>query len=366
MEKLKVAVLGATGMVGQRFIEALVDHPYFEIGALAASAGRGGVRYADTGRWRLDAELPEEIGDMKLITMEVEEIKKAGVSIAFSALPSEIADDLERALAHEGIAVFSNAASHRMDPDVPLLIPEINHETVDMVKGRRGFIITNANCSTTGLAIPLKVLEPLGITRVFVSTYQAISGAGYPGIPSMDIMGNVVPYIKKEEEKIEIEAKKILGSYDPKAKRVTDADFQVHASCMRIPVIDGHMEAAEVEVQNRPDVEQVVELMESFEAPEHVRSLPTAPERPVIYLREPDRPQHRYDVNAGRPHRAWGMAVTVGRAKVVDNYVRVVLLSHNTRRGAAAGSVLNAELAYEKGCFDYVSDAAMVSSSGVE
>ena len=350
MVKLKAAILGATGMVGQRFIEALVDHPQFEVCALAASAGRDGNRYEDTKRWKLSSKLPKEIGDMRLITIEVDAIKKSGARVAFSALPSDVAVELERDLANEGIAVFSNTASHRMDADVPLLIPEVNHETIDMIEGKKGFIITNANCSTTGLVLPLKVLVPLGIKRVFTATYQAVSGAGYPGVPSLDIMGNIIPHIGGEEEKMQREAKKILGGYNPSSKTVENATFELHASCVRIPAIDGHFEVAEVEVDKKVREEEVIDLFESFESPGEVRHLPTAPQKPVIYRHEPDRPQHRYDVNAGEPReRAWGMAVSVGRVRVIENFVRFVLISHNTRRGAAPGSILNAELAMGKG-----------------
>lgn len=353
MAKIKAAILGATGMVGQRFIEALIDHPYFEICALAASAGRGGVRYADTGRWKLVTPLPDEIGNMRMITIDLEEIRKSGARIAFSALPSDVAIGLERNLAEAGIAVFSNTASHRMDEDVPLLIPEVNHETIDMIEGKRGFIVTNANCSTTGLVLPLKAVEPLGIKRVVVATYQAVSGAGYPGVPSLDIMGNLIPYIKGEEEKMRAEAVKILGQYDSASKKVTNASFELHASCVRIPAIDGHFEAAEVEVEKPVDEKKVVGLFEQFSSPAFVCDLPTAPERPILYRHEPDRPQHRYDVNAGEPaERAWGMAVSVGRVRVIENWVRFVVISHNTRRGAAPGSILNAELAYKKGFLD--------------
>jgi aspartate-semialdehyde dehydrogenase len=350
MAKTKVAILGATGMVGQRFIEALSDHPYFEVGALVASAKREGGRYEDTGRWKLASHLPEEIGRLALIAPDADKVAASGVRMAFSALPSDVAAGLEKYLAAKGIAVFSNTASHRMDADVPLLIPEVNHETIGMVENKKGFIVTNANCSTTGLAIPLKVLQPLGIRRVFVATYQAISGAGYPGVPSLDILANVIPYIGKEEEKMQTEVKKILGEYDPGSKTVKDADFEVHPSCVRVPVVDGHLEVVEVELTEKRSAGKIVELFERFESPKEILDLPTAPKKPVIYREEPDRPQHRYDVNAGEPHeRAWGMAVSVGRVRVMGNFVRFILLSHNTRRGAAPGSVLNAELAYSRG-----------------
>jgi aspartate-semialdehyde dehydrogenase len=350
MDKMRVAILGATGMVGQRFIEALIDHPFFEVGTLVASAKREGGKYIETGRWKLETPLPERIGEIKLIAPDAKKIASSGVRIAFSALPSDAATELETDLAKRGIAVFSNTASHRMDRDVPLLVPEVNHETIDMVEGKKGYIVTNANCSTTGLVLPLKVIQPLGIRRVFVATYQAVSGAGYPGVPSLDILANTVPYIGKEEEKMQIETKKILGTYVSSDRQVQDARFEIHASCVRIPVIDGHLEAVEVEVDKPRNETGVVELFERFEPPEVVKKLPTAPQKPVIYRREQDRPQHRYDVNAGEPAKsAWGMAVSVGRVRVIENFVRFIILSHNTRRGAAPGSVLNAELAYKAG-----------------
>ena len=350
MAKIKVAILGATGMVGQRFIEALDGHPYFEVGTLMASAKREGGRFVDTGRWKLESTLPPEVGELALVAPDADKIAATGVRLAFSALPSDVATKLEKDLARKGVAVFSNTASHRMDDDIPLLIPEVNYETIGMVEGKKGFIVTNANCSTTGLAVPLKVLQPLGIRRVFVATYQAISGAGYPGVPSLDILGNVIPYIGKEEEKMQTEVKKILGLYDPGKKKIADADFDVHASCVRIPVVDGHLEAVEAEVTEKCTESDIIELFERFESPQEVAGLPTAPKKPVIYRPEPDRPQHRYDVNAGEPRdRAWGMAVSVGRVRVTGNFVRFILLLHNTRRGAAPGSVLNAELAYKRG-----------------
>ncbi len=350
MAKIKAAILGATGMVGQRFIEALIDHPYFEVGALVASKKREGGKYSDTERWKLATQLPDKIGQMRLISPDLDKIKSSAVRIAFSALPSDVATELESELSNSGIAVFSNTASHRMDSNVPLLIPEVNAEVIDMVSGRKGYIITNANCSATGLVLPLKVLLPLGIKRVFVSTYQAVSGAGYPGVPSLDILANAIPYIKNEEEKVRMEAKKMLGNFNTSLKSVEDASFEVHASCVRIPVVDGHFENVEVEVVEHINEEDIVELFERFESPEIVKDLPTAPIKAIIYRREPDRPQHRYDVNAGEPvERAWGMAVSVGRVRVIGQFVRFMLISHNTRRGAAAGSVLNAELAYKRG-----------------
>jgi aspartate-semialdehyde dehydrogenase len=307
-------------------------------------------RYRETERWKLETPLPSEIGDMNLVANDFDAIKKSGVRIAFSALPSDVAVELESDLAGGGIAVFSNTASHRMDRDVPLLVPEVNPETIDMVEGKRGFIVTNANCSTTGLILPLKAIMSLGIKRVIVATYQAVSGAGYPGVPSLDILGNIIPRIGGEEEKMRRESKKMLGVYDPGTKTVRDTSFELHASCVRIPAVDGHLEAVEVEVEKEATERDVIGLFESFVPPRAIRGLPTAPERPLIYRHEPDRPQHRYDVNAGEPAgRAWGMAVSVGRIRVMDKWVRFVLISHNTRRGAAPGSILNAELAYQKG-----------------
>ncbi len=350
MDKVKVAVLGATGMIGQRFIQILEDHPYFEFGGLYASERSAGKRLGDVLRIR-DHRFRDETLEMPIEKMEAKTVADSS-RVAFSGLPAEAAKDMESELAQAGLAVFSNASSHRMSPDVPLLIPEVNHEHLDAVKDQGsyangGFIVTNANCSTTGIAPPLKALDDaFGLDLVTVSTYQAISGAGYPGVPSLDIVGNILPHIGGEEEKIETEIKKMLGVWKD---GFLYSDFTMLANCARVPVVDGHLEAMVLRMDSTPEVEEAIAALESFRGlPEGMR-LPSAPERPVIVMREPDRPQPALDSFAGEPERARGMAVSVGRVRRDGDWFKLFTLSHNTLRGGAGGSLLNAELAKAKG-----------------
>ncbi len=346
LDRIKVAVLGATGMIGQRFIQLLEDHPFFEIGGLYASERSEGKSLGEVLKIRDHRFEPETLA-MTIERLEAKNVA-SGSRIAFSGLPSELAMSTEKSLAEEGLAVFSNASSYRMAPDVPLLIPEVNPEHIDAVRdqptyGNGGFIVTNANCSTTGIAPPLKALnEAFGLDVVTVSTYQAISGAGYPGVPSLDILGNIVPHIGGEEEKIEVEIKKMLGSYDGSFK---DADFTMLANCARVPVVDGHLEAMILRLHEDVEVGDVVEALEAFPA----LDLPSAPQRPIIVMPEKDRPQPALDSFAGEPVRARGMAVSVGRVRKEAGWFKMFVLSHNTLRGGAGGSVLNAELARSRG-----------------
>jgi aspartate-semialdehyde dehydrogenase len=350
MAKVKVAVLGATGMIGQRFVQLLEDHPQFEMAGLYASERSEGKRLGDTLRVR-DHEFKEETLEMRIEQLDVAKIAKAS-RVAFSGLPTDIAGDFETQLARSGVAVFSNAAPHRMDADVPLLIPECNAPHLDQVKKQKtfkdgGYIVTNANCSTTGIALPLKAIDDaFGLRFVVVSTYQAVSGAGYPGVPSLDILGNVVPYIKNEEEKMEEELAKILGQV--KGGRFAYHPVEVYASCARVPVIDGHLESLVLRTEKDATVEQMIKALETFQAEPQKHKLPTAPLRPVIVRREENRPQPVIDVNAGEPARAQGMSSVVGRVRKKDDHFKMFVLSHNTIRGGAGGSVLNAELALAK------------------
>lgn len=351
MAKIKVAVLGATGMIGQRFIQLLEDHPQFEMAGLYASERSDGKRLGDTLKIK-DHQFKEDTLEARIEQLDVKKIAKAA-RVSFSGLPTDIAGDFETQLARAGNAVFSNAAPHRMEADVPLLIPECNSDHLDMVKEQRtfadgGYIVTNANCSTTGIALPLKAVDvAFGLKFVSVSTYQAVSGAGYPGVPSLDIMGNIVPFIKSEEEKMEMELAKILGT-------VNDGKFayspvQVLANCARVPVVDGHLESLVLQTSEDADVEGMIKALETFAAEPQKLRLPTAPVRPVIVRREDNRPQPAIDVNAGEPARAAGMTAVVGRVRKKDNYFKMFVLSHNTIRGGAGGSVLNAELALARG-----------------
>ncbi len=353
MAKRKAAILGSSGMIGQRFAHMLDSHPYFEVVCYCASDRSEGKRLADV--WKLpEVKLTSGLGKEVISPTDQNTLKREGVEIAFSGLPSDVAGPIEDDCADHGIAVFSNAASHRMDIDTPILIPEINADhlaSVEVQKKRRkgkGFIVTNANCSVTGLALGLKPLvDEFGFKDIDVATYQALSGAGYPGVPSLDIQGNVLPYIKSEEEKMNSEGKKILGDFT--GGKFVDSPVEIHASCARVHVRDGHLEAVFIRDTNIPDKKSIVKSLDGFRAKPQELKLPSAPEQPIIVLEEPNRPQPILDVDAGSPARAKGMAVTVGRIRVDKNCLRFYLLSHNTIRGGAGGSVLNAELAYKEG-----------------
>jgi aspartate-semialdehyde dehydrogenase len=350
-KRIPVAVLGATGMVGQRFIELLQGHPWFELVALAASEQHGGRTYAEVAKWRLSgSEMPASAAALPVVACKPEALAR-DVKIAFSALPAEVAGDIEAAFAHAGIAVFSNAKHYRMENDVPLLIPEVNADhAVAIVQQRKqrgwtGCIVTNANCSATPLVIALKPLqEAFGVRKVMVTTLQAISGAGYPGLPSYDILDNAIPYIGGEEEKVESETRKMLGTWE-EGQGFTDAPMVVSASCNRVATREGHLECASVELGSDVNAEEIIAAWQSFTAEPQLLKLPSAPERAIIYRNEPNRPQTLLDRDAGH-----GMAVSIGRLRrcPILSY-KFVLLGHNTIRGAAGGSILNAELCVSKG-----------------
>jgi len=353
MEKRRTAILGSSGMIGQRFAHMLHGHPYFEVVAYCASDRSHGKTMAEA--WKLsDIDLGDDLGASIIQRTSADTLKKEGVEVVFSGLPSDIAGPVEDDLAEHGMRVFSNAASHRMEPDTPILIPEINAghlASVDLQKKRRkshGFIVTNANCSVTGLALGLKPLvDRFGFRDVDVATYQALSGAGYPGVPSLDILGNVHPFIKNEEEKMNAEGRKILGTWGN--GRFQDSPVVIQASCARVNVRDGHLEAVFIRDRSMPKKEEIVRTLAKFSAKPQKMKLPSAPEHPIIVRDEPDRPQPSLDAYAGTPERARGMAVTIGRIRVDKGVLRLFLLSHNTIRGGAGGSVLNAELAYREG-----------------
>jgi len=347
--KRKVAILGATGAVGQRYIQLLQGHPWFKIEVLAASERSAGKRYNQACNWTMESELPREIAEMTVADATVQAVEKANdVDIVFSSLPAEIAGAVESEFAAL-YPVFSKASSHRMEKDVPLMIPEVNPEHLALIpkqkklRGWQGFISTDPNCSTIQLALSLKPLMRFGLKQIIVSTMQALSGAGYPGVPSLDIIDNVVPYISKEEEKMEIEALKILGTYD--GDIVKDADFQLSASCNRVSVKDGHLESVFVKLDSDPSVEEVEEAFICFKGEPQKLKLPSAPEQPIVVRKEQNRPQPRFDRDAGK-----GMSVVVGRVrKDPIMTVKYMCLGHNTIRGAAGGGILTAELAVAKG-----------------
>jgi aspartate-semialdehyde dehydrogenase len=353
MAKKNAAILGSSGMIGQRFAHMLHRHPYFEVMAYCASDRSEGRKLADV--WKLsDIELEEVLGKSVIQATDPASLAKEGVEVVFSGLPSDVAGSVEDACAEQGMAVFSNAASHRMEPDTPILVPEINPEhlaAVEVQKKRRkkgGFVVTNANCSVTGLALGLKPLvDRFGFREVNVATYQALSGAGYPGVPSLDILGNVLPFIKSEEEKMNAEGRKILGSY--KNGKFVDSPVTIMASCARVNVRDGHLEAVFIRHDKMPDEKEIAKTLRNFRAKPQELKLPSAPQDPIIVSTAPNRPQPLLDSDAGRPDRARGMAVTIGRIRVEGDNLRFYLLSHNTIRGGAGGSVLNAELAHKEG-----------------
>ncbi len=354
MSKIPVAVLGATGNIGQRFVSLLQDHPTFEIAALASSERKIGGCLKDF--WRLeDVPLASHVASMELQPLEVRVLRAHDIVAAFSALPGDVAGDVETDAAGAGVRVFSNASAHRMDADVPLLVPEVNPQHLSLVERQAtfkegGFVVTNPNCSITGLALPLKPLaDALDLTDVHVATYQALSGAGYPGVPSLDITANVVPFIEGEEEKMRREAKKILGSM---SDGILPSPIDVWANCARVAVRDGHLEAVSIPLKDDVPAGEIARLLSSFRGEPQVQELPTAPEQPVLVRPETNRPQPLLDLMAGEPARARGMAATVGRIRVVGRVVRFFVVSHNTIRGGAGGSLLNAELAHRRGYLD--------------
>lgn len=351
MSKIRVAVLGATGNIGQRFVSLLQDHPAFELAALCSSERKVGG--ALESFWRLDdVALDPDVGVIELQALDPKVLVREGVVAAFSALPADIAGDLEADAARAGIRIFSNASSHRMEADVPLLIPEVNPDHLSLVERQSmyrsgGFLTTNPNCSITGLALVLKPLaDAFEFTDVHVSTYQALSGAGYPGVPSLDIVGNVLPFIENEEEKMRREAKKILGA---RSDGIVPSPIDVWANCVRVSVREGHLEAVSIGLQQEVGADEVSRVLASFRGEPQRRKLPTAPKQPVIVRSEKNRPQPLLDALAGEPARARGMAATVGRIRVTGRNLRFFVLSHNTLRGGAGGSVLNAELAQRRG-----------------
>jgi aspartate-semialdehyde dehydrogenase len=349
-KRIPVAVLGATGMVGQRFIELLQGHPWFELVALAASEKHGGRAYGEVARWRLSgSEMPAAVAALPVVSCQPEAM--SAVKIVFSALPAEIAGEIEPAFARAGVAVFSNAKNYRMDADVPLLIPEVNADHVAAIVQQRrerhwsGCIVTNANCCATPLVMALKPLQQaFGLRKVLVTTLQAISGAGYPGLPSYDILDNVIPYIGGEEEKLETETLKMLGSWE-EGRGFSDASLIVSAHCNRVATREGHLECASIELGRDASPEELIAAWESYVPESQQLKLPSAPERALVYRTEPDRPQTLRDRDAGK-----GMTVTLGRLRPcpILNY-KFVVLGHNTIRGAAGGSILNAELCVSKG-----------------
>jgi aspartate-semialdehyde dehydrogenase len=345
--KRRVGILGATGTVGQRLIHLLRNHPYFEVTALAASDRSEGKRFVDVCSWKLPFEMPEAVKEVKVFACK----PPLDCDVVISSLPSGIAVEAEAAFAAAGYPVISNSSSYRMPDDVPLVVPEINPDHLGIIpyqqKKRgydRGYLVTNPNCTTIGLVMVLAPLQhAFGLEAVMMTSMQAISGAGYPGEPSMDIVDNVIPFIGGEEEKVEVEPQKILGKLTE--TQIVSAPFLVSAQCNRVAVQDGHLESVRVKLQKKTTVEAVAEALASFTGlPQELR-LPTAPARPIIVRSEKDRPQPRLDRDA-----EGGMATVVGRiSKDTIFDFKLTLISHNTIRGAAGAALLNAELLVAKG-----------------
>ena len=332
----KLAILGATGLVGQRFVQLLSGHPFFEISVLAASDNSSGKKYGQAVHWHLNAPIPDKVKGMVVRDCRPD----FEADYVLSALPSDVAGPIEEELLAAGYIIFSNAASHRLDQNVPVVVPEVNLDHLNLISSQKttGKIVTDPNCSTTGLVMTLKpIMDRFGLEEIKVVTMQAISGAGYPGLSSLDIMDNVIPYIKNEEEKIVTESKKILGEL--KRERIEPAGFSLEAQCNRVPVVDGHLLSVFVETAEKVTLDKVIKAFEDFKSLKGLK-LPTAPDRPVIYLPDLEAPQPRLHRNLGG-----GMSVTVGRlAQISGREIRFVALVHNTIRGAAGCALLNAEV----------------------
>ena len=328
-KRIKVAVIGATGAVGQVFMWMLSNHPWFELSYATASAARVGQRYADTVHWVMPFEMPEAIKDMTVKEFNFAKMKEAGVKIVFSALPAAVAQEAEPQLRANGFYVFSNAAAMRYDQNVPILIPDANVDQLDLVREQgypqTGFCVTNANCVTTGLAVALAPLVKFGIKTISINSYQSVSGAGYPGLSSFDITDNCIPFIKGEEEKIEKEIKKIL-SIEP----------EVYAYTVRVPVMFGHLETVWLDLEQDVEVEDVIKAWADFK---EVQDLPSTPKQPIVYSPEPTFPQPKYAF-WGEPK---GMVVYTGRIKKKNNKIGFCLMVNNIVKGAAGGSIQNAE-----------------------
>jgi len=345
-KKLPVGILGATGIVGQRFIQMLEHHPWFEVAWMAASDRSEGKPYAEAARWRLKTAIPEKVGKMTVAPAKPDGAPK----IIFAALDAGIARELEPQFAEAGCAVVSNSSALRMQADVPLVIPEVNSDHIRMIDKQAwrvksgGFVVTNPNCSAIGLVLALAPLHrAFTLETVMAVTMQAVSGAGYPGVASLDILANVIPYIKNEEEKMEEETQKLLGVL--KGSKVEPALFAMSAQCNRVAVEDGHTESISIRLKKKAKPEEIIAAWNEFRAEPQQLRLPSAPDQPIVYMLAPDRPQPRFDCDLGA-----GMTTAVGRLRkcnVLD--WKFTVLSHNTIRGAAGAALLNAELLKAKG-----------------
>lgn len=346
-ERIPVAVLGATGSVGQRFVQLLAGHPWFRLTTVTGSPARVGKRYSETCRWILSEPMPEEVRDL---TVAPTEPSAVDAELVFSALPSDVAREKEPWFAEAGFPVCTNAGAYRREPDVPILLPEVNPDHLAAVevqrrrRGWKGFIITNPNCTSTGMTVALKALQDaFGLSQVMAVSLQATSGAGYPGVPSLDIVDNVIPFISGEEGKVEWEPRKMLGRFTGDTFEL--ADFRISAHTNRVTVLDGHMVCLTVKLGRTAPAAEVEAALADYTPPAVCRDLPSCPHPVVVVRKEPDRPQPRLDRMCGK-----GMSTVVGRVREDNIFdVRMVVLSHNTIRGAAGGSLFNAELLVSQG-----------------
>lgn len=347
--KIPVGVLGATGAVGQKFIKLLEAHPWFEVTEVAASERTSGKRYGDAVSWKQVTPIPEAVSPLEIKPC-VPELK---CRVVFSGLDANVAGQIEEDFAKAGYVVLSNSKNHRLDEDVPLVIPEINPDHLGLIpiqrrnRGSAGYIVTNSNCTTMFLAMALgPIHQAFKVESVFMVSMQAISGAGYPGVPSLDILGNVIPYISGEEEKVEIETRKILGTFN--GRTVDLADFPVSAQCNRVPVEDGHTESVSIKLARKTTAAEIADLLRNYSGLPQKLGLPSAPEKPYLVMDAVDRPQPRFDVN-----RLNGMATCVGRIRPCPIFdFKLTVMGHNTIRGAAGASILNAELLKAQGLLE--------------
>jgi len=341
MQKIPVGILGATGVVGQRFIQMLENHPWFEVAWLAASDRSEGKIYSEAARWRLKTTLPARVAGMRVSPA----VPEGAPKVIFAALDASIAAELEPRFAEAGCAVVSNSSALRMQKDVPLVIPEVNPDHIKLLetqswrKKSGGFVVTNPNCSAIGLVLALAPLDQaFGLETVMATTMQALSGAGYPGVASLHILGNVIPYIAKEEEKMEEETRKLLGHLN--GAGIVPGNFAMSAQCNRVAVEDGHTESVSIKLRKKAKAEEIVAAWNDFRSLPQEMKLPLAPDQPVVYVSAPDRPQPRLDIDSGK-----GMTTTVGRLRPCGVFDwKFTVLSHNTIRGAAGAALLNAEL----------------------
>jgi len=344
--KIPVGILGATGVVGQRFVQLLQYHPWFEVAWLAASDRSAGQPYKDAVRWKLRTPIPSAIADMVVSPASPEGAPK----VIFAALDAAIAKEVEPRFAAAGCAVITNSSAFRMQQDVPLIIPEVNPTHLKLIdsqswrKESEGFIVTNSNCSAMGLVLALAPLQQkFGLEKVFAVTMQAVSGAGYPGVASLDILGNVIPFIAREEEKMEEETRKMLGSLN--GNGVVPGNFVISTQCNRVAVEDGHMESVSVKLKKKASAEEIIATWNDFRGLPQEKRFPNAPEQPIVYMSAADRPQPRFDVDAGA-----GMTVSIGRLRPCNLLDwKFTVLSHNVIRGAAGAALLNAELLHSHG-----------------